>query len=312
MSVRPFSQALAASGCTLERGVTHTLQVNVGAWCNLQCRHCHVDAGPHRRSEVMDRRTMAEVVALAERLAIETADITGGAPELVPDIEELVAGLAGVVRRVLWRTNLVSLLADDRRSLLTCLQRYRVGLVASFPSLNENQADAQRGKGVWQRSVAMLRTLNDIGYGIEGSGLELFLVSNPAGAFLPADQCAAERRYRRELARRWGISFTGLFTFANVPLGRFRDWLVESGNLDGYLQRLAGAFNPTTVAGLMCRTLVSVNRDGILYDCDFNLAAGLPLGGRPRHVRDIDALPEGTPIATGDHCYACTAGAGFT
>jgi radical SAM/Cys-rich protein len=159
----------------------------------------------------------------------------------------------------------------------------------------------------------MLRRLNEAGYGREGTGLELDLVSNPAGAFLPPGQAQAEERIRRELARKWGVSFNHLYTFANMPVGRFRAWLKISGNLDGYLEKLAGAFNPCTVEGLMCRTLVSVDWEGYLHDCDFNLARGLALGGKRRHVSELDGPPApGTAIPTGDHCYACTAGAGFT
>ena len=312
MSVPPFAQALAAAGRQLVRGKVDTVQVNVGAWCNLRCRHCHLGAGPHRRGEVMDRQTMREVAAFVARLGAHTVDITGGAPELVPDIAFLLQEVRPLARRMLWRTNLVALLQEERRDLLDLLWDQQVALVASFPSLNAAQADAQRGEGVWQRSLAMLQKLNALGYGVEGSARELFLVCNPAGAFLPADQCAAERRYRRELARRWGVSFTGLFVLANVPLGRFRDWLAASGNLSAYMERLAQAFNPATVPGLMCRTLVSVRWDGTLFDCDFNLAAGLPLGGCQRHVREFASLPPDLSISTGDHCYACTAGSGFT
>ncbi len=311
-SILPFAQALAAAGCELVRGELDTVQVNVGAWCNLQCRHCHLRAGPGRRQDVMGRRVMAEVAAFVARTGARTVDITGGAPELVPDIGFLLAEVAPVARRILWRTNLLALFQEERRHLLDLLCDHRVALVASFPSLNAAQADSQRGEGVWQRSLAMLRELNDRGYGVEGSGLDLFLACNPAGAFLPASQCALERRFRQELARRWGLSFTGLFVLANVPLGRFRDWLAASGNLAAYIGRLARAFNPATVPGLMCRTLVSVRWDGILFDCDFNLAAGLPLGGRLQHVRDTASLAPGGEIATGDHCYACTAGSGFT
>ncbi len=309
--MEPFHAALARHGLTLSRATTHILQVNVGRICNLTCRHCHVEAGPGR-PEIMSRQTMVEVVDFADRAGVTAADITGGAPELVPDIEFLLEGLAARLEQVQLRSNLVALLDDSHSSLLDLCRRLGIAIVASFPSLNEKQADAQRGRGVWEKSVAMLRRLNDLGYGMDGTGLDLHLVSNPAGAFLPAGQCAAEKRFRRELARRWGISFTSLLTFANVPLGRFRRWLEKSGNLDSYLEKLASSFNPATVDGLMCRTLISVGWDGCLYDCDFNLAAGLPLSGSPVHVRDLPAPVVGMPIMTDDYCYACTAGSGFT
>jgi radical SAM/Cys-rich protein len=163
-------------------------------------------------------------------------------------------------------------------------------------------------------SIAMLGRLNDLGYGLPGTGLDLHLVANPTGAFLPPSQCQAEKKFRRDLERRWGIVFTHLFTFANVPLGRFRKWLKDSSNFEGYMERLASAFNPATIEGLMCRTLVSVSWDGFLYDCDFNLAAGRPAAGTARlHISEAPGPPApGEPIATGDYCYACTAGAGFT
>ncbi|MEW6426599.1 MAG: arsenosugar biosynthesis radical SAM (seleno)protein ArsS [Thermodesulfobacteriota bacterium] len=307
----PFSRRLAETGRILCRDRLHTLQVNVGRRCNLACVHCHVDAGPRRR-ESMSGQTVAEVVAFAERIPFRVADITGGAPELLDHLPELIRGLAERTDRVLLRSNLVLLLDPRRRQLLELCRRRRVVIVASFPSINENQADAQRGGGVWRQSIAMLKELNRIGYGMENSGLELDLVSNPAGAFLPVEQCAAERRFKQELARRWDIRFNELYVFANAPLGRFRAWLAASGNFDAYMQRLAAGFNPDTLDGLMCRSLLSVSWQGLLYDCDFNLAANLPHGGSPVHVRDVDRIDSAIPIRTGDHCYACTAGAGFT
>lgn len=186
-------------------------------------------------------------------------------------------------------------------------------IVASFPSCNEAQSDSQRGRGVFRMSLDALRKLNAMGYGQDGTGLELNLVANPTGAFLPTPQTQMEQRFREVLKKNWGIVFNRLHAFANVPLGRFRQWLVQSGNLESYLQRLASSFNPCAVEGLMCRTLVSVSWDGYLYDCDFNLARDLPLGGKKTHVSEMEGPPEpGIPIAVGDHCYTCTAGAGFT
>jgi radical SAM/Cys-rich protein len=188
-----------------------------------------------------------------------------------------------------------------------------VVIVASLPSTNEAQADSQRGRGIFQTSLDTLRKLNAMGYGQDGTGLELDLVSNPTGAFLPTPQGQTEQRFREILTKKWGIVFNHLYSFANAPLGRFRQWLLQSENLESYLQRLASSFNPCAVEGLMCRTLVSVSWDGILYDCDFNLARDLPMGGRRTHVSHMEGPPEpGSPIAVGDHCYTCTAGAGFT
>ena len=307
-----FSHSLDDHGVSLKRDHAHILQINTGLLCDLACKHCHLDAGPHR-IEVMDRKTMDEVIAFAERGRFNIIDITGGAPELVPDLEHLLRGLRPLTEMLMLRTNLTALGDPERESLLTLLVELRVALVASFPSTSPSQTDAQRGKGVMDSSVEMLQKLNGLGFGQPGSGLELNLVANPAGAFLPADQQATEQKFKRDAERKWGISFNNLFTFANVPLGRFRSWLEKSGNLDGYLLKLANAFNPCTLDGLMCRALISVAWDGTVYDCDFNLAAGIPLGGQQKHVSELLELPgSGEMIATGDHCYACTAGSGFT
>ncbi len=306
----PFAEALARSGRELVRAETAVLQVNLGFLCNQRCRHCHLSAGPER-AEVMAAGTMDEVVAYAARARFSVIDVTGGAPELVPGLAHFLERLAPLAPRLLVRSNLTAL--AEREDLIGTLSRLRAAVVTSFPSTNRGQTDAQRGEGVFDTTLGMLRRLNQAGYGREGTGLELDLVSNPTGAFLPPGQAQAEERTRRELARRWGIAFSRLYTFANMPLGRFRDWLKASGNLEGYLEKLARAFNPCTVDGLMCRNLVSVDWEGFLHDCDFNLARGVPLGGRRRHVSAMEGPPgRGTPIATGDHCYACTAGAGFT
>ncbi|MHB8808794.1 MAG: arsenosugar biosynthesis radical SAM (seleno)protein ArsS [Desulfobulbaceae bacterium] len=306
-----FQQTLAAHALHLTRGQATTLQINVGRLCNLSCRHCHLEAGPGR-SEVMRPATMDEVVSLARRHPFSTIDITGGAPELVPDIASFVARLAPLAPRLMLRTNLLLLLAEENRGLLTVCREYKVILVASFPSTNKGQTEAQRGGGVWERSLRALSHLNGQGYGQADTGLELYLVSNPAGAFLPTDQCAAERKFRVDLARKWGIAITGLFTFANVPLGRFRTWLRDSGNYDAYMAKLREGFNPATIAGLMCRNMISVSWDGYLYDCDFNLAAGLPYSGEPVHVSAAPDIREGIAVMTDEYCFACTSGSGFT
>ncbi len=310
--VAPFAAALSGHGLFLARGAVDTLQVSTGLLCDRACRHCHLDAGPGRR-EVMGRGTMEAVVAFARRAAFRAADITGGAPELAPDLPFLLDGLSRVVPRLLLRSTLSAAGAPDRDALLSVCVDRRVALVASFPSTDPAAMDAQRGPGAAKGAVAALRRLNAAGYGVDGSGLELSLVVNPTGASLPMPQAQAEEKFRQALKRRWGISFNALHTFANVPLGRFRRRIEASGGYERYLAALAAAFNPCAVPGLMCRTLVSVSWDGYLYDCDFNLAAGRPLGERRTHVSEAGgAPPPGTPIAVGDYCYACTAGAGFT
>ncbi|MEW6139035.1 MAG: arsenosugar biosynthesis radical SAM (seleno)protein ArsS [Thermodesulfobacteriota bacterium] len=308
----PFAACLARHGLELKRGQTNTLQINVGLLCNQVCRHCHLEAGPNR-SEMMDKKTIDEVVAYAKRARFQVVDITGGAPEMNPHLDYLIEATAPVTPRLMMRANLTALAKENTDYLLDLCTAHRVVIVASFPAVSASQTDAQRGKGVLEKSVSMLKKLNNLGYGRDGTGLELNLVSNPTGAFLPASQAQAEKKFRRDLERKWGLSFNNLFTFANVPLGRFRTWLADSGNLDSYMQKLSASFNPCTVEGLMCRTLVSVNWEGYLYDCDFNLARGVYLAGRKRHVSEMDDLPEpGTQIPTGNHCYSCTAGSGFT
>ena len=312
VTVEPFRETLLRHGLRLERGRTTTLQINVGLFCNQTCKHCHLSAGPGRK-ENMDLETADQVVDYAQRSAFELIDITGGAPELNPNLVYLIKRLTPLAPKIMVRTNL-SALNDGRRDyLFRVFKEHRVVVVASFPSLNEAQADSQRGSGIFQESIAALRRLNAEGYGVEGSGLELDLVSNPTGAFLPSSQAGAEERFRKVLKQKWGISFNHLFNFANVPLGRFRQWLAQSGNLDKYLEKLASNFNACVIEGLMCRNIVSVAWDGYLFDCDFNLARGLYLGGRRIHVSKMPGPPaEGMPIAVADHCYTCAAGAGFT
>jgi radical SAM/Cys-rich protein len=306
-----FKQTLEKQSLTLCRERVQTLQVNVGLLCDLACKHCHVEAGPNR-TEVMDRATMDAVIAFAKRHRFAIIDITGGAPELVPEIDYLLRRLVPLTGKLMLRTNLTALDHPDKDALLDLFVELKIALVASFPSTSPSQADSQRGKGVLSRSVIMLQRLNKLGYGQPDSGLELNLVANPTGAFLPDDQSAAEQKFKGDALRKWGIVFNSLFTFANMPLGRFRHWLERSGNLDDYMETLQKGFNPCTVNGLMCRSLLSVDWNGQLYDCDFNLAAGIPLGGQPLHVSDCMEPPEGEPIATGDHCFACTVGSGFT
>lgn len=308
----PFARTLEKNGLVLRRGETRTMQVNTGLLCNLSCRHCHLSAGPGRR-EVMAEETVAAVIDCARRFSFASIDITGGAPEMNPGIMELLEGLTPLTPRLLLRSNLVAMSGRRREEILSLCRRCQVVIVASFPALNEAQTEAQRGEGVFARSLKILGRLNSMGYGREGSGLELNLVSNPAGAFIPSGQRAMERQFREVLGRKWGITFNHLFSFANVPLGRFRDWLEGRGNYDDYLLRLSQAFNRDALAGVMCRSLISVAWDGFLYDCDFNQAAGLPMGGVRRHINDLQILPEaGEIIAVDDHCYACSAGAGFT
>jgi len=232
----------------------------------------------------MDGETVKEVVAYAQRSHFDTIDITGGAPELNTNLVTLIEKLSLLAPRIMLRSNLTALNEAMGEHLMDVLKKHRVVVIASFPSTNESQADSQRGSSVFQASIVTLKKLNAMGYGQDGSGLELNLVSNPTGAFLPSSQPQTAARFHQVLEQKWGISLNNLFNFANGPLGRFRQWLLQSGNLEKYIEKLASSFNPCAVEGLMCRTLVSVSWDGYLYDCDFNLAICLFMGAENSHL----------------------------
>lgn len=307
-----FAWMLAQHGLALTRGHTTVLQVNMGLLCNQTCRHCHLEAGPER-TEMMDAKTTAEVIEYAGRGHFQVIDITGGAPELNGNLPVLIECAAGLAPKIMLRSNLTVLTDDSHGPLMELCREHKVVLVVSFPSMNQGQADSQRGRGVWEKSISGLKKLNALGYGAPDADLQLDIVANPAGAFLPPSQEATEKRFRKELEARWGIVFNHLYTFGNAPLGRFRKWLTDSGNFEAYMRKLTESFNPCTISGLMCQTLVSVSWDGYLFDCDFNLAAGIPLSGRAIHITRAEGPPApGAPIAVADHCYACTAGAGFS
>jgi len=296
----------------LRRAAPVTLQVNVGRRCDLACHHCHVEAGP-KRTETMDARTagrVLELLAADPRLA--TLDLTGGAPELCAQFRPLVEGARRLGREVIDRCNLTVLLLPEQADTAEFLAAHEVRIVASLPCYTRENVDRQRGRGVFGGSLEALRRLNRLGYGLPGSKLGLDLVYNPLGASLPPEQSALEETYRSELRELFGIEFHHLFTITNVPIRRFAHQLAREGREAEYLSLLVAHFNPRTVEGLMCRHLVSVGWDGQLYDCDFNQMLELPLAGRRRSVWEVEALAslDGEPIATGLHCYACTAGAG--
>lgn len=287
-----------------------TIQVNIGLRCNLECAHCHLASSPKRR-EMMTWETMEMVVWAAERACCGLVDVTGGAPELHPYFRGFVSALRGRGRRVQVRTNLTVLLEPATEGTMEFLRHWGVELVASLPCYRRENVDVQRGEAVYERSIEALRRLNRLGYGMDPE-LPLTLVYNPNGFFLPPDQAGLEADYRRELEAAWGISFTRLVTLANMPIGRLKSQLRAEGREAAYLRMLRDAFNPSTVAHLMCRHQVSVGWDGTLYDCDFNLALGRPVTGYvPQHVAGFDpSLLVGREIVTGDHCFGCTAGAG--
>jgi radical SAM/Cys-rich protein len=297
----------------LRRGRLETLQVNLGYRCNQQCLHCHVNASPNRR-EVMEPQTVDAVLALLERRRIERLDLTGGAPELNPDFRRLVTVARALGCHVIDRCNLTILEEPQQEDLADFLATEQVEIVASMPCYLEENVDAQRGNGTYAKSIRALRRLNALGYGRPGSGLTLTLVYNPGGAFLPPEQSQLESDYRRELAKRHGVVFTRLFTLTNMPIARFGSTLLSKGELDAYLRLLKSSMRPANLEGVMCRSLVSVDWRGHLYDCDFNQMLGLPLRTRDQaqlHLEDLlDTNLEGNPIVVADHCYGCTAGQG--
>ncbi len=287
------------------------LQLNLGKLCNQTCRHCHVDAGPDRR-ESMTRQTAEQCLDVLRQTSIPTLDLTGGAPEMNPNFRWLVEQARTLGRQVIDRCNLTILQASGFTDLPQFLAEHAVEVVASLPCYLEENTDRQRGSGVYQKSVAALRRLNELGYGMPGSGLVLTLVFNPGGPSLPPPQQVLEAAYRRELRARHDIEFSRLFTITNLPISRFLDDLLQSGNYEQYLQKLIEAFNPLAVNEVMCRTTLSVDWTGRLYDCDFNQMLELPVAANvPEHVGNFDwaRLAERT-IVTGRHCFGCTAGAG--
>jgi radical SAM/Cys-rich protein len=286
------------------------LQVNVGPRCNQSCVHCHLEASP-ARFERMKWSVMELVLEAAARVGCELLDITGGAPELHPDLRKFIAHARDAGLPVQVRTNLTALVEPGLRSLAAFFRDHGVRLAASLPCYLEENVRAQRGDGVYRKSMEALRRLNALGYGSDPA-LPLDLVCNPGGPMLPPEQSRLEAIYREELGRRFGICFSRLFTVANMPVGRFLTTLREQGREIEYFQLLKRSFNAETLPGLMCRHQLSVGWDGRLYDCDFNLALGRTVGrGAPDHIRgfDLSAL-RGRTIVTGEHCFGCTAGFG--
>lgn len=302
----PFSQVAG----DVRAARVDVLQVNVGKRCNQTCGHCHVDAGPDR-VEVMGDAVVDAVLSVLERERIPTLDITGGAPELHPRFDELVRRGRAAGARVIDRCNLTILTTPRFKHLPRFLADHRVEVVCSLPSAQPDRTDAQRGDGVYDKSLEALRALNAAGYGVPGTGLELVVVSNPTGAFLPPPQTAYETDVRAALGR-LGIQVSRVLVLANMPIARFLAWLERTGNTARYLEKVVGAHNPAAVAGLMCRTHVSVSWDGRLFDCDFNQMLELPVAPQaPATIFDWDTgVLAGRQVVTDAHCFGCTAGHG--
>lgn len=308
-----FSEQMAAHDLyPLKPAATTILQVNVGKMCNQTCRHCHVDAGPDRK-EIMTRETMQLCLdALSRNPQIETVDLTGGAPEMNPDFRWFVKELSKLNRQVIVRCNLTIIVANKKyHDLPVFFKEYGVHVVSSLPYFAASRTDAQRGDGVFEKSIKALQMLNEVGYGKRGTGLLLDLVYNPSGAFLPGGQAALEAEFKRRLSSGFGIEFNNLFCITNLPVSRYLDYLVESGNYDSYMEKLISAFNPAAAANVMCRNTISVSWDGLLYDCDFNQMLELPVASEVKHIRNYNALALGErDVVLNQHCYGCTAGAG--
>ena len=307
-----FTDRLAVTGLALRHTKTEVLQINVGKLCNLTCMHCHVNAGP-KRKEIMTRETIGRIIDWVAKTNIPIVDLTGGAPEMIPDFRYFVERLKALQpsRHVVERCNLTILLEQGHEDLAAFLARNKVEIVASMPCYTPANVNAQRGDGVFEGSIAALQLLNSLGYCIE-TELPLHLVYNPVGAFLPLPQAELEADYKRELAAHFGILFNNLYTITNLPIGRFAAYLRHNNKLDEYMELLIEAFNPATINGLMCRNTISVGWRGEVYDCDFNQQLNMQWQDGKR-VFLWDVYPEkidNREIMTGDHCFGCTAGAG--
>jgi radical SAM/Cys-rich protein len=297
----------------IRRKSLETLQVNVGYKCNQTCVHCHVNAGP-TRTEMMERETVSEVIAYLRASGIKTLDITGGAPELNPHFRSLVLAARNFGVHVMDRCNLTVLEQPGQEDTAQFLAMNQVEVVASLPCYLEENVDAQRGKGVFEGSLRALKTLNGLGYGKPGAGLVLNLVYNPQGPSLPPAQEKLEADYHRHLAEKYGVVFDRLYVLANMPIQRFGSMLISQGRFEEYIELLKNAYQPQNLESVMCRSLISVDWRGYVYDCDFNQMLGLPLTyrGRPRvHLRDLTGADlTNNPIVVKNHCYGCTAGQG--
>ena len=306
----PTSFAEKLGAAELRAETIDTLQVNVGKLCNQACKHCHVDASP-KRTEIMPRKVIEDCLNVLRKHKIPTLDITGGAPEMIPDFRYFVTEAVKTGAKVIVRHNLTVMFEDGQTDLPEFFAENGVEVVSSLPYFTSAQTDAQRGPGVFDKSIEALMKLNAVGYGT-AENLVLNLVYNPVGAFLPPAQDAIEADFKRELNMRYGIVFNNLFTITNMPIARYLDWLRRSKNEESYMRKLVNAFNPATIDGLMCRHLINVDWTGKLYDCDFNQM--LDLGVKDNISQSIKEFDSGKlakrRITTDSHCFGCTAGAG--
>ncbi|WP_452221787.1 arsenosugar biosynthesis radical SAM (seleno)protein ArsS [Lacinutrix salivirga] len=288
------------------------LQINVGYMCNQVCEHCHVDAGPDRK-EIMTRETMRQCLEVIKTSGAHTLDLTGGAPEMNPDFRWFVEEAAKVgIKDFIVRSNLTIIRANKKYyDLPEFFKKHNVHVVSSMPHWTKGKTDKQRGDGVFAKSIKALQELNRVGYGIPDSELRLDLVYNPSGAFLPGDQAAMEKDFKKALMEDFNIQFHNLFAITNLPIARFLDYLIASENYEDYMYQLVEAYNPAAVANVMCTNTLSISWDGYLFDCDFNQMLELPVNSKSKHISEFnEELLEGRNIVISQHCYGCTAGAG--
>lgn len=312
-SFAAFNSKLAVSNLyPLKPTGIEIFQVNLGKMCNQTCKHCHVDAGPDRK-EIMTRETMALCLEALKGSNIKTIDLTGGAPEMNPDFRWFVEELSKLGKEIIVRCNLTIIVANPKYyELPQFYKKHNVHIISSLPYFSARKTDAQRGDGVFEKSIKALKMLNEAGYGMEGSDLVLDLVYNPSGAFFPGPQEGLEKEFKSKLGSGFGIHFNNLFTITNLPISRFLDYLITSGNYESYMEKLVNAYNPVAAANVMCRNTISIGWDGYIYDCDFNQMLDLKVSeDAPQHIKDFDAQAlESREIITNQHCYGCTAGAG--
>ncbi len=309
----PFQQKLEESNLyPLKPGTITTFQINVGKMCNQVCKHCHVDAGPDRK-EIMTTETMQQCLdVLAANPSLQIVDLTGGAPEMNPNFRWFVEEIKKLERHIIVRCNLTIIRANKKYyDLPEFYKKHNIEVVSSLPFYSKDRTDKQRGDGVFEDSTKALQMLNEVGYGIEDSNLKLNLVYNPAGAFLPSSQEALEKEFKVALKKDFGISFNNLFAITNLPISRFLDYLLQSGNYEKYMEKLIAAYNPVAAANVMCRTTLSIGWDGYIYDCDFNQMLEMKVDCNSKHISNYNAASlQNRNIIVNQHCYGCTAGAG--
>lgn len=312
--VLPFAQRIKESGW--DNGISPTsveiFQINIGKLCNQTCAHCHVDAGPDKKEENMDRATLETCLSIIKEHKIPKVDITGGAPEMNPHFRWFVEECYKAGSTVMVRCNLTIIMANKKYyDLPDFYKENKVHVISSLPYFSQSRTDSQRGDGVFEDSIAALQNLNKVGYGMPDTGLILDLVHNPSGAYLPGNQAELESEFKRQLKRKFDIDFNNLYAITNIPISRFLDYLLETDNYVSYMDELSSAFNPSTVDGLMCRNTLSISWDGYIHDCDFNQMLDLRSNVKGKHIRDLnmEELMD-RKIVTNQHCYGCTAGAG--